>query len=227
MTTATSVQLDIAPLSGTIGAEIRNLDLHRPARPRDAGRGPPGPPRLQGDLLPGPAPVPRRSTRTSRPPSARSPSPTPSIPGLEDHKEVFEIDYTKARALVAVGTGSEYDDRENWHTDVTFVETPPLGSILNAIVIPEAGGDTLWADTQAAYEGLSAPIRTVRRRAHRGPRRHAAASAGCSRPSARASGTARPSPSSSRSSTPSCAPTPRPAAATSSSTRASPSGSRA
>ncbi len=97
----------------------------------------------------------------------------PVIPGLEEHREVFEIDYTKARALVG-GTGSEYDDRENWHTDVTFVETPPLGSILNAIVIPEAGGDTLWADTQAAYEGLSAPIRPAGRRADRGPRRHRA-----------------------------------------------------
>ena len=84
----------------------------------------------------------------------------PVDPGLDEHREVFEIDYTKARAL-AGGHGTEYDDRENWHTDVTFVETPPLGSILNAIVIPEAGGDTLWADTQAAYEGLSAPIRQL------------------------------------------------------------------
>ncbi len=33
--------------------------------------------------------------------------------------------------------------------------------MLNAIVIPEAGGDTLWADTHAAYEGLSAPIRQL------------------------------------------------------------------
>ena len=36
-----------------------------------------------------------------------------------------------------------------------------MGSVLNAIVIPPAGGDTLWADTQAAYEGLSAPIRDL------------------------------------------------------------------
>ena len=47
----------------------------------------------------------------------------------------------------------------SWHTDVTFVERPPLGSILNAVVIPPAGGDTLFSDQQAAYEALSEPLR--------------------------------------------------------------------
>ncbi|HXZ61812.1 MAG TPA: TauD/TfdA family dioxygenase, partial [Acidimicrobiales bacterium] len=84
----------------------------------------------------------------------------PVVPGIDDHREVFEIDYTKVRALIS-GGASEYAQGESWHTDVTFVETPPLGSILNAVVIPKAGGDTLWADTQAAYEGLSEPIRRL------------------------------------------------------------------
>ena len=85
----------------------------------------------------------------------------PVIPGLDEHKEVFEIDYTKARELYKQVPTQEYGDRERWHTDVTFVERPPLGSILNAIVIPPAGGDTLWADTNAAYEDLSQPIRQL------------------------------------------------------------------
>ena len=41
------------------------------------------------------------------------------------------------------------------------METPPLGSILNVIVIPEAVGDTLWADTQAAYEALSRALSAI------------------------------------------------------------------
>ena len=41
---------------------------------------------------------------------------------------------------------------------MTFVERPPLGSILNAVVIPPAGGDTLWSNQVAAYESLSAPL---------------------------------------------------------------------
>ncbi|WP_420637937.1 TauD/TfdA dioxygenase family protein [Candidatus Poriferisocius sp.] len=46
-----------------------------------------------------------------------------------------------------------------WHTDVTFARQPPLGSLLSMKVSPPAGGDTMWANTQAAYEGLSEPIR--------------------------------------------------------------------
>src|ERR1700744_4706397 len=159
MTTATEVALEIDPLSGTIGAEIRDIDLHRTLDPETLGA-------VRQALLDYKViffPGQHLSPEEHKAFAAHFGEITvahPVIPGLEDHKEVFEIDYTKDRDLVG-GTGSEYDDRENWHTDVTFVETPPLGSVLNAIVIPPAGGDTLWADTQAAYEGLSAPIRDL------------------------------------------------------------------
>jgi taurine dioxygenase len=49
--------------------------------------------------------------------------------------------------------------QNNWHTDVTFIETPPFGSVLYADVIPETGGDTIWASSYAAFEALSAPMR--------------------------------------------------------------------
>jgi taurine dioxygenase len=45
--------------------------------------------------------------------------------------------------------------QNNWHTDVTFIETPPFGSILYADDIPPAGGDTIWASSYAAFEALS------------------------------------------------------------------------
>lgn len=52
-------------------------------------------------------------------------------------------------------------DNDNWHTDVTFIETPPAGAILTAKHLPETGGDTLWASGIAAYEALSAPFKTL------------------------------------------------------------------
>jgi taurine dioxygenase len=48
-----------------------------------------------------------------------------------------------------------------WHSDVTFDETPPLGSILYAVKLPDVGGDTLFASMYAAYETLSEPIRNA------------------------------------------------------------------
>ena len=43
---------------------------------------------------------------------------------------------------------------EKWHTDMTFKEIPPLGSILLGKVIPKKGGDTLFASLSAAYSDL-------------------------------------------------------------------------
>lgn len=38
---------------------------------------------------------------------------------------------------------------------MTFIETPPAGAILAAKLLPETGGDTLWASGIAAFEALS------------------------------------------------------------------------
>lgn len=47
-----------------------------------------------------------------------------------------------------------------WHSDLTFRRNPPFASILNAKVVPDVGGDTLWASMYAAYEALPAGIRS-------------------------------------------------------------------
>jgi taurine dioxygenase len=46
-------------------------------------------------------------------------------------------------------------DADGWHTDITWIAEPPKIAILNARVIPEYGGDTLWASLFAAYDALS------------------------------------------------------------------------
>jgi taurine dioxygenase len=52
-------------------------------------------------------------------------------------------------------------DNDNWHTDVTFIETPPFGAVLTPRILPSSGGDTLWGSNVAAYEALSSPIRKL------------------------------------------------------------------
>ncbi len=46
-----------------------------------------------------------------------------------------------------------------WHHDVTWREVPSMGAILHGIEIPSVGGDTLFADMYAAYEGLPEDLR--------------------------------------------------------------------
>ena len=84
----------------------------------------------------------------------------PVIPGIEGRPEVFEIDYSAAQALYAsYGDVATRDRGIHWHTDVTFVKRPPLGSILRAVVVPESGGDTLFSNQAAAFAGLSPSLR--------------------------------------------------------------------
>lgn len=49
----------------------------------------------------------------------------------------------------------------SWHTDVTFDLRPPKLSVLRAITLPEVGGDTVWANTVAAYEHLPAELKQL------------------------------------------------------------------
>ena len=80
----------------------------------------------------------------------------PVMPGLDGHPEVLEVDATRSRQDPRYR--DEYEN-DTWHADVTFMATPPLGSVLQAKVVPVAGGDTVFADQQAAYESLSEPVR--------------------------------------------------------------------
>ncbi|WP_448609945.1 TauD/TfdA dioxygenase family protein [Geodermatophilus sp. URMC 60] len=74
----------------------------------------------------------------------------PVVPGVdEEHPEIYALDSA---------TGGFADV---WHTDVTFVRRPPLGSVLRAVVLPPTGGDTQWADLELAYGSLSEPVRRL------------------------------------------------------------------
>jgi taurine dioxygenase len=65
------------------------------------------------------------------------------------------------RVMVTARRGGEGVRNDMWHSDVSFDETPPSLSILQALEVPELGGDTLFASMYAAYDDLSVPIRNV------------------------------------------------------------------
>jgi len=76
-------------------------------------------------------------------------------------------DYRNQRTLgpageVLVLDGATPQGRANeWHTDVTFTEHPPKGSLLSMVTGPERGGDTIWTNQYAAYASLHPAVRTM------------------------------------------------------------------
>jgi taurine dioxygenase len=140
--------LSIKPSTATIGADIRGIDLSR---------------ELDTDTV--------RMLRTA----------------LNDHLVLFfreqpmlsvdehvrfgryfgEIDLPLFRTksserpevLVLDQVAPKGEGADSWHADNTYMQTPPMGSILQARLLPEFGGDTCFSSMVAAYDALSPAMR--------------------------------------------------------------------
>jgi taurine dioxygenase len=78
----------------------------------------------------------------------------PAAPGLlEGHPEIL---------VVKANEKSKHVAGEEWHSDVSCEDEPPMGSILHLHEVPaDGGGDTLFASMYAAFEALSAPMQRL------------------------------------------------------------------
>ena len=73
----------------------------------------------------------------------------PTVPVAEGSKYLLELNSKEGEAA------------SQWHTDITFLPAFPAASVLRALVIPPTGGDTLWASGVAAYEGLPPALKAL------------------------------------------------------------------
>src|SRR5207253_2331945 len=49
----------------------------------------------------------------------------------------------------------------HWHSDLSYTLHPAMGSLFHCQVVPDVGGDTLFASTTAAYESLSEKMKEI------------------------------------------------------------------
>jgi taurine dioxygenase len=63
--------------------------------------------------------------------------------------------------LEVIDSGAGPRSKGAWHTDATFVDRPPAFTMLRAVVIPDVGGDTIWANTVSAYQDLSPELQEL------------------------------------------------------------------
>jgi taurine dioxygenase len=155
----------VAPATPVIGAEITGVDLSRPLDPETRDE-------IRAALNLWRVVFFRDQKLTNEELKAlgRSFGPlTPAHPvaeGLDDHPEIWErsvADYRTRRVSDETRPPSRLPPRDykGWHIDITFVANPNSYSILYGVEIPPYGGDTLFANLIAAYEGVSTPIRVL------------------------------------------------------------------
>lgn len=81
----------------------------------------------------------------------------PASPADQPNREVFHLrsQHGKMNQYQGAPGARTRTGADLWHSDVTWREKPSFGSVLIGRTIPETGGDTMFADMAAAYEGLS------------------------------------------------------------------------
>jgi len=134
--------LEIERIAGSLGARVEGVDLTRfDDATRDALRD-----ALHTHLVlvvPGPVLDPDALLTVAR--GFGEPQVHPVVPHVEGHPGVIEIRNFGKRVTL----------NEHWHSDVTFEAKPPKLTLLQAHTVPEAGGDTQFANQVQAFEELS------------------------------------------------------------------------
>jgi taurine dioxygenase len=74
------------------------------------------------------------------------------VAGMAEHPQIIEV-RKEPKEKLNFGGG--------WHTDVSYLERPALGSVLYAREVPQTGGDTLFANQYLAYDALSAGMKRM------------------------------------------------------------------
>jgi len=143
--TARLTAIKVEPLTGTIGAEILNVNIGEAARDAD----------IMGEiraLLLKHKVIFFRDQDIDR---ADHVAFARHFGELEDHPVAGSDPDHPGLVRIYKTPDSANDRYENaWHSDATWREKPPFGCVLRCVECPEVGGDTMWVNMAAAYERL-------------------------------------------------------------------------
>jgi taurine dioxygenase len=143
MATATRTRIEVVPLTGRVGAEIRGVDTREPLDRESLA--------LARDALfrynvvffePREIDDAEQLAFAAQFGEVFEPV-NPGLPG--EHREIFRL-------------ASKVD---KWHADTTWMERPTGAQVLRVVALPAAGGDTVFASTELAYERLSPPLQRL------------------------------------------------------------------
>lgn len=142
--------LEIRPIAGALGAEIHGVDLSRSLSADIVAE-------LRRALLDhlviffrDQELSPAQFLAFAR--SFGTPIEYPFVRGLPEFPDIIEVKKLEHEVVNFGGI---------WHSDTTYLETPPMGSMLLAREVPPVGGDTMFANMYRAYETLSPGMREM------------------------------------------------------------------
>lgn len=144
--------IEVEKLTGVIGAEIHGLDLSQPIAKEDADA-------VMEALYDNYVVF----FRNQKPLSEEEHIRAGQAFGVLDISEIQpkptahrEVLWMENEAPKGSGAGADY-----WHRDRTYLEEPPMGSMLQCMMKPDLGGDTCWASSVEAYNALSEPFQKL------------------------------------------------------------------
>lgn len=136
-------EIIINPLTSAIGAEISGIDLNTPISPTAADK-------IYRALIDHMVIFFRDQNITA----AQHIALAETFGELDAPHPVYAHVPGHERIVKLANDATNPPDTDGWHTDLTFKPNPPFASILVARVLPQTGGDTLWASMVAAYDAL-------------------------------------------------------------------------
>ncbi len=142
--------MDIQRIAGAIGAKATGVDLRKPLTESAAAELRQAFVQHKVLVLPGQPLTPQQFLDFAK--AFGKPIEYPFVRGLDGFPEIIEVKKLEHETSNFGGI---------WHSDTTYLEEPPMGSMLLSREIPPYGGDTLFANQAAAYQALSPTMKRL------------------------------------------------------------------